>query len=114
MEEIIYKNKLKAIEAQFEKDKIELYREYALSNAKFKIGDLIKDDRWAFVVDKISVSKYGEFPNAVYHGYELKKDLTPRKDKSRVNIYGNDAQLLKAFVPEPKDDLGVTGGTNYF
>lgn len=97
-----YKAKLKAIEEKFDNEKYALYREFALGNAKFKIGDTIKDERWVFTIDKITVSKLFDIPEPVYHGFELKKDLKPRKDLNRVTIYGNDAQLIN--IPPNQSD----------
>ena len=91
-----YKLKMDIIIGDFEDKKRELYVDFAMTNAKFKIGDIIKDHRWAFKVDKITVSKMYDFPEAVYHGVELKKDLTPRKDNNRVAIYGNDCELIES------------------
>ena len=91
MEDIEYKRRLVEIEDIFNESKKELYIEYAMSNRKYKKGDVIKDSRWAFKIDKITTSiSISSIPEPVYHGYELKKDLTPRKDKSRVCIYGHD------------------------
>lgn len=74
-----------------------LNRQYALESAKFKVGDIIKDLRWTFKVDRITYSSSSmfKFPVPIYEGFELKKDLTPRKDKNRVQIWGNEAELIK-------------------
>lgn len=98
MNEEEYKEKLKSIELDYETKKKQLYYDYALSNAKFKVGDLIKDERWMFVVDKITAYKFHSLPLAVYHGFELKKDLTRKKNNNRVCIHGNDAELIH-YVP---------------
>ena len=94
MKKLEYEDKLKEIEAIYIGSKKELYRKYALINAKFKIGDLIKDSRWCFIIDKILVSINSHFPEPVYYGFELKKDLTPKKKNNRVCIYGNNAELI--------------------
>ena len=96
MEKETYLKILQDIEDEAKSRREKLYKEYALSNAKFKIGETIRDSRWSFVIDKITTYKAYDFPVAVYHGFELKKDLTPRKDKNRVAIYGNDAELIKS------------------
>lgn len=88
---------LKEKEELLKKNEIELNnlaKIFVLENRKFNLGDMIRDHRWAFIVDRITVSKLTRFPEPVYHGFELKKDLTPRKDKNRVAIYGNDAELI--------------------
>jgi len=94
MTEEDYHKKMEEIKARFETEKRRLYAEYGLSQSKFKIGDIIKDSRWAFKIDKITVSKIFDLPEPVYHGYELKKDLTPRKDLNRVTIHGNKCELV--------------------
>jgi hypothetical protein len=95
MEKEFYLQSLKLIEEDYQIAKIKLYYEYALANAKFKVGDTIRDERHAFVIDKIVVSIINnDEPKPVYHGFELKKDLTPRKDKNRVCIRGNNAELI--------------------
>lgn len=95
MKKEIYLEKLKKIEEDYNLKKHELYKEYVFQNAKFKIGDTIKDERWSFVVDKITVYKAFDTPEPVYHGFELKKDLTPKKNGNRVTIYGNEAELVR-------------------
>ena len=95
MEKEEYKLKLKEIEAEYDAKKKALYKEYALSNAKFKMVDIIKDERWTIKVDVISTYIGFGDPEPVYRGYELKKDLTPKKSMERQSIHGNDAELIK-------------------
>ena len=94
MEESEYNEKLKQIETDFELSKTNLYREYGLSQAKYKVGDIIKDHRWALSIDRITVNVMFGTVEPVYHGFELKKDLTKRKDCNRVTIYGNNGVEL--------------------
>ena len=95
MTETEYNEKLKKIEADFDKAKKDLYIEYATSNATFEKGDIIRRHMQILLIDRISVHKSFGLPMPIYHGLELKKDLTPRKDRSRISIYGNDAELIK-------------------
>ena len=90
-----YKLKLKEIEAEYGANKKALDKEYALSNAKFKVGDIIKGERWTIKVDTISTYVWCGEPEPVYRGYELKKDLTPKKSMERQSIHGNNAELIK-------------------
>ena len=92
-----YLNKLKEIQDEYETKKKELYREYGLSNALFKVGDTIKGQNAIFIVDKITIYKMfsDNFPEPVYHGFELRKDLTPKRSGIRAIIYGNNAELVK-------------------
>ena len=97
MEVLEYNQRLKKLEEDFEKAKRQLYHDYAMSQTIFKNGDIIKDERWILRIDKItSYMGFHSLPQPVYSGYELKKDLTPRKDRNRVSIHGNGAELVKS------------------
>lgn len=97
MDALEYKERLKKIEEDFEKAKRQLHHDYAMSQVIFKKGDIIKDESWTLRIDKItSYIGFHSLPQPVYSGYELKKDLTPRKDGNRVSIYGNNAELVKS------------------
>lgn len=96
MTEQEYKKRLSAINEKYEADKKALYKEFALSNAKFKVGDIIKDSRGIIKIEIVTGGKLGDLPETVYKGRELKKDLTPRKDKNILFIWGNDVELIKA------------------
>lgn len=96
MTEQDYKNETAIIEAEYNNKIKALNIKYAKSQEKFKIGDIIKDDRWAFKIDKITCYVSFGKVEPVYHGVELKKDLTPKKNNNRVCIYGNrDIVLVK-------------------
>lgn len=97
MTEEEYTAKLKAIEADYNEAKKQLYISYALGNAKYKVGDIIKDHRWVIKIDRITTYKGFDLPCAVYKGYELKKDLTPKKSNDYQSIYGEDGvELIKS------------------
>lgn len=88
MERNEYLAKLKEIEEKCKKEKNAFILEFALSNAKFKVGDIIKDHRWIIKIDKISASMitFSGVPDTIYYGVELKKDLTPKKSGERQSI----------------------------
>lgn len=105
MTEKEYRDRIEKIETEKDLALRALYREYAMSHVKYKIGDTIKDSRWAFVVDKITANKSLGLPTPVYHGYELKKDLARRKvNNNRVAIYGNEQVVLVNSAPELTPD----------
>lgn len=89
MEEKEYHAKIKQLEVDFEVAKKQLHIEFAQSNRKFEIGDILKEHDKVILVDKLSTYASWGLPEVVYHGYELKKDLSLRKDKSRGSIYGD-------------------------
>jgi hypothetical protein len=94
-----YDKELEAIEAKCEADKKALYIKFAMSNAKYKKGDIIKSNgRGIILIDKLSTYKSFGLPEVVYHGITLNKDLTPTKKKdNRSCIYGShQIELIKS------------------
>lgn len=89
MKEQEYNERLKKIESDYEQAKRLLYIEYGKSQAKFDVGDIISDETVTIKVDKITVYKSFGFPEPVYNGVELKKDLTPKKNRNKSAIYGS-------------------------
>ena len=97
MTDIEYDEKMKQIDADYEKAKKDLYIKYALSHAIYKKGDIIKDHRWTILIDNVTTYKGFDLPMPAYHGKELKKDLTPKKNGDRQSIYGNrEIELVKS------------------
>ncbi len=84
-----YKDKLEEITREAMLKKQEAHKEFALSNAKFKKGDIIKGVSGIIQVDKITTYVGLYLPEAVYHGNALRKNLTPRIDGGREAIYGS-------------------------
>ena len=107
MEELEYNERLKQIETDYDNAKKKLYLDYAMSKVIFKKGDIIKDSRCFMLIDKITVSKSFGLPEPVYTGVELTKDLKPRKNGSRVSIFGNNAELIK-LTEIKKDERQTT------
>lgn len=96
MTESEYDIKLKQIEEEAKAKRIELIKNYANDLVIFSIGDIVKTESSTIKIDKISAYRAFSYPMPTYSGYELKKDLTPRKDSARATIYGNrEVQLIK-------------------
>jgi hypothetical protein len=97
MTELDYKQKMQIIESEYLQAKKNLYIEYAISQRKFKIGDIIKDHNNTI----IEISKFGTcmtlgLPKPTYIGRELRKDLVKKKNGDIATIYGNiDVKLIK-------------------
>lgn len=104
MSEQEYNERLSKIELAFEAEKKKLYWDYGISQAKFKVGDIIKDHRWIIKIERITVSKWFDFPRPVYVGIELTKKLEPRKIKSVQHIHGNKGVELIALPKESQSD----------
>ena len=68
---------------EFEKNKFNLSRKYALDKNPYSIGDILESNTDKIKVEKIKIYKGGGFmgknPCCVYYGPELRKDLVPKK-----------------------------------
>ncbi len=87
-----YKDKLKELIDNFDRDKSLLAKQYAFSNNSYKVGDIVKDNVGSIIIEKFMFTTGNIFsgnnnPECVYFGSELKKDNTPRKDGSKRKIY---------------------------
>ena len=90
MELAEYRLKLRAIEDAHEIKKRKLAREYALSNARYKIGDIFTDHIGSIRIELIKAYIFFKNPECVYYGLELKKDgTTPTKKMQKRDAYQN-------------------------
>ena len=65
-----YQERLNAIEKKYRQENSILKREYALSNSKVKIGDIVQDHIGSIQVESIAITKssFDPYPECVYHG----------------------------------------------
>lgn len=98
MTEADYKHKMSGIETEYLQAKKQLYIDYAASQRKYKIGDIIKNNNGTIIeVQKFGTSISFSLPKPTYIGRELRKDLVPKKNGDIKTIYGNDSvELLKS------------------
>ena len=82
-----YKEKLKFLEKEFELKKGELNKTYALMNNPYKVGDVVKDHIGSIKIETILTTTTNGIPCCVYYGMELKKDLTPKKNGEKRNLW---------------------------
>lgn len=86
-----YESRLKEINERFEKEKKELAKEYAFSNNTYKLGDVIADSVGSIKIEYIQYTTRADYmskyPECVFTGIELKKDLTPTKKGEKRKIY---------------------------
>jgi len=91
MEVLDYEIRLKEINERFEKEKSELAERFAVSNNPYKVGDIITDSVGSIKIEVIKYTLgggyYGKYPQCVFRGVELKKDLTPTKKGEKRTIY---------------------------
>lgn len=94
MSELIkLKTKLNKINADAKSECNSLMRNYAIKNARFKVGDTLQGDTFTVLVTAI---KWGATrghtsreinPYAAYYGKILTKKLLPRKDGDTATLY---------------------------
>ena len=90
MTEEEFKKQLAKIEEDRDVAKRQLYVKYAKDQEKFSVGDIISDTVKIILINRITAYvSFDNIPMPVYHGKELKKDLTPKKNNSTGVIYGN-------------------------
>jgi hypothetical protein len=92
-----FEKEIKQLEEEFELRKRKIISLYASENNPHKLGDIIADGFRTILIDKIQfrLGYSSNFPQCVYYGFVLKKDKTPRKDKSRDSIYQCNIKTLK-------------------
>lgn len=89
-----YNEKLKTITEEFNKAKLIILKDFALSNNPHKIDDKITDHIGSIIIEKIQVTNtfYENRPSeCVYIGPELKKDGSVKKKK-------NSEEIIKRYV----------------
>lgn len=91
MTEEDYKEKVSIIEQSYKAELHKLYSQFAAEKRIYNIGDIIKNEQTKeiILIDSYGFYKHYEFPQPVYKGLVLKKDLTKRKDGKKSWIYGN-------------------------
>lgn len=83
---------LEKLEQEMNDRVMSLSKKYAVSNKKYKKGDIVTDNIGSILIDKWQFTRGGKrcLPQNVYSGYELKKDGNIRKDKSRRTVFERD------------------------
>ena len=78
--------KIKAIVSEADRQKHLAYKQYVAENAKYKIGDVVRDATDTIRVEQVSFSVYRDI-SIFYWGVLLTKKGVPRKDGERRAIY---------------------------
>lgn len=83
-----YKNRLKEIAKEKDAKEAQLTKEYVEANNPYKVGDIVEDHIGKILVERI-VFTYTTLgmPCALYFGYELNKDNSPKKKGSIRGVY---------------------------
>lgn len=84
-----YLEKKKLLRMEFNQKVRNLAIEYVKSNNPYNLGDVITDHIGSIRMEKIQTAyDYTGFPDAVYTGLVLKKDLTPTKRMEKRQVWG--------------------------
>lgn len=80
--------KIKELDRQHKVALNRVYKEYALSNNKVELGDVVVDGNITIKVEKLGFYKKSSGESAMrYHGPRLKKDGTSYKSGECCNVY---------------------------
>lgn len=83
-----YLEKKKLLKTEFDQKVRNLAIEYVKSNSPYNPGDIITDQIGSIRVEKLQTAyDYTGFPEAVYTGLVLKKDLTPTKKMEKRQVW---------------------------
>lgn len=104
MNEQTYTDRLRELEKQFERAKVELAKEYVMATASHRVGDLVRDlhgGRQIIRVEQVSISWNGNGrpPEPKYLGRTCKVDGTPTKNIKRDATWEH---RCEAYTPPPK------------
>lgn len=81
------KQKIAHIERVASLQKKAVYREFVLSNAKYKIGDIVGDSTDIIRVESISFTEFHGDISIYYYGPLLTKKGEPRKDGAKRAVF---------------------------
>jgi hypothetical protein len=96
-----YKERLAVITTEFEIEKRKLNGDYAMSNRRFNKGDILKGYNSTILVDEFKLGRsFNGIPYLVYYGFELKKDLTPKKNGARDSIHDDNDNSIELITPK--------------
>jgi len=96
-----YKERLNTLTNKFEKEKRDLSIEYTMSNKRFNKGDILKGHNSTILVDEFKLGRsFNGIPYLVYYGFELKKDLTPKKNGARDSIHDDNDNSIELITPK--------------
>ena len=96
---------IKNLEIQYEKTKKQLYQQYAKYNAKFRIGDIIRNNVRIIKVTKIEYDVWNE--QIKYYGICYKKEkgkIVPKKHKEINWLYEPDSRYAIDYEIKIRDE----------
>ena len=94
MTEAEYKRRLHEIDQRYEKERIDLMAEYAISETDIKIGDIVGDKEKMIIVDDIGVTRWG-IPSIYFIGRKVNKNGKVSKKADKYNVFNVIYHIVK-------------------
>lgn len=94
MTEAEYKSRLHEIDQRYEKERMDLMAEYAISKTDIKIGDIVGDKEKMIIVDEIGVTRWG-IPSIYYIGRKVNKNGKVSKKADKYNVFSVIYHIVK-------------------
>jgi hypothetical protein len=80
--------KMDIARADYDKQRYQIYAEYAISRNPYEVGDVFTDHIGSIKIEKIGISiELSKCSSMKYFGVELKKDGTPKKKGAKRWAY---------------------------
>lgn len=94
MTEAEYKSRLHEIDQRYEKERMDLMAEYAISKTDIRIGDIVGDKEKMIIVDDIGVTRWG-IPSIYFIGRKVNKNGKVSKKADKYNVFNVIYHIVK-------------------
>lgn len=94
MTEAEYKSRLHEIDQRYEKERMDLMAEYAISETDIRIGDIVGDKEKMIIVDEIGVTRWG-IPSIYYIGRKVNRNGKVSKKADKYNVFNVIYHIVK-------------------
>lgn len=94
MTEAEYKSRLHEIDQRYEKERMDLMAEYAISKTDIRIGDIVGDKDRMIIVDEIGVTRWG-IPSIYFIGRKVNKNGKVSKKADKFNVFNVIYHIVK-------------------
>lgn len=98
-----YKTELKKIDQEAERQKYQLFKQYALTNALYKPGDIVEDHLGKLLVERVFAGGTITCPDTIYRGKVVNKNGSLSKKGHTRNAYqDNITRRMEELTPSKK------------
>lgn len=94
MTEAEYKIRLQEIDKRYDKERMDLMAEYAISKTDIRIGDIVGDKEKMIIVDNIGVTRWG-IPSIYFIGRKVNKNGKVSKKADKYNVFNVIYHIVK-------------------